>query len=828
MVSENVDLFAENKQLTLVGEVKNIFFAATDSFYKVIQVKIHECDFNWKDEYIIVVGDLGDIQIESMYRFKGELVTHPKYNQQFKVFNYTRELPSTATGLVTYLSSDNFPGIGKKSAEKIVDRLGPDAISLILKNEYSAKELGLSKKQYTTLLQVLNDDQSNEQIIISLNNLGLTSKMAAKIYAEYEEKTLDIIHEDPYRLALEIKGFGFVRADQLAQSLGFAFDSKMRLRAGIMQVMLELTNETGNTYQDLKEVLEQSLVLLENGSTEAIDPNAVADQMIQLVQDELLFAEEKKVYLRKYYYREIAIARDLRKLFDQGPHNQFDEKELEAEINSLQDYFSVTYGEDQIEAIKMALTSSVSLITGGPGTGKTTIINGIVNAYANLKKIPIDPQKYDDEEYPILLAAPTGRAAKRMSETTGLPASTLHRLLKLNGYDNQAFDDGEFISGKLLIVDEASMIDTDLMYLLIKNLPAEIQVVFVGDRNQLPSVGPGQVFSDLLMSKVLPQKELNQIYRQSEDSTIVKLAHDIKNGVIASDLQNKYADRSFIPCHAEQIPTLMTKIIKIALQKEAPIDDIQVLAPMYRGLAGINYLNETVQKLVNPYQAKKHVEINNQNFSIGDRVLNLVNTPEKGIFNGDIGKVVGLEMSAKDPDTVVNIIVQFDELEVEFTLKEMRNLTLAYCMTIHKAQGSEFPIVILPMVSQYSRMFARNLLYTAITRAKEKLILLGEPAAYQKCVETLSLNRQTSLQERIEVFFEDLIKGESSKNSVAESQSNKTDEKQVALISDQQDKRLTVELIQQGKIDPLIGMDNLKPFDFMKKEDEDKINDLFT
>ncbi len=388
-----------------------------------------------------------------------------------------------------------------------------------------------------------------------------------------------------------------------------------------------------------------------------------------------------------------------------------------------------------------------------------------------------------------------------MSEATGLPASTIHRLLGLNGREDELPEETKALEGKLLIVDETSMVDTVLLQLLLESIPEQMQVIFVGDRNQLPSVGPGQVFSDLLASETLPQKELAKIYRQGDGSTIIQLAHAVKDGIVPPDLMQKTNDRSFIPCHADQVSSVIEQVVAAALAKQNKVDDVQILAPMYRGAAGITNLNQTLQALLNPKKPQqKEVKFGNNVFRIGDRVLHLVNDPENNIFNGDIGKIVGIELK-KDRPKDDKVLIAFDGQEVEFGRKDLVNLTLAYCMSIHKSQGSEFPIVILPMVQQYSRMFARNLLYTALTRAKEKLILLGEPEAYAKCIQTLALNRKTTLTTRLwEVL------GKPKDSSVKEATKVESTPKFI----------LTPALVKKGEIDPMIGMDNLTPADFMR------------
>ena len=371
--------------------------------------------------------------------------------------------------------------------------------------------------------------------------------------------------------------------------------------------------------------------------------------------------------------------------------------------------------------------------------------------FAELNGLELDPNKYTQEIFPILLAAPTGRAAKRMNETTGLPASTIHRLLGLNGREKSPSVSTKELEGGLLIIDEMSMVDTWLANTLFKAIPTNMQVILVGDKDQLPSVGPGQVLHDLLGIDQIPKVELNQIYRQGDGSSIIPLAHEIKEGHLPSDFLQNQKDRSFFRSDAYSIEPLIAKIVEKAKNKGFTAQDIQVLAPMYRGPAGIDALNKMMQSIFNPGGAgRKEVHWNETVYRIGDKVLQLVNTPELNVFNGDMGEITGIVLAKDSEDKVDELVIQFDANEVTYKRNEWNKITLSYCCSIHKSQGSEFKMVILPMVHQYQRMLQRNLLYTAVTRSKELLILLGEEQAYVTCVANESASRMTTLKKRIE------------------------------------------------------------------------------
>ncbi|GBG93929.1 exodeoxyribonuclease V subunit alpha [Ligilactobacillus salitolerans] len=835
MVQQNLELLDDRQmqgEFYLVGRVAQIFFQSSTNFYKVLLVTVKENNFNWAEKTITVTGSFAEIREETLYRFSGQVVHHPKYGQQFQAANYQTEMPTSKAGLVTYLSSSQFPGIGQKTAERIVDILGDDALNILLKDPSQISKLGLKEQQQEVLKTNLQADQGMEQIIVGLNSLGFSSNMAARIYGFFQEDTLKTLHEDPYQLSIHINGIGFYRADQIARQLGFAADAPGRLRGAIFQVLYEFSASEGNTYIPGKILLQQTQQLLQAGQNQKITVDQIADELIKLVNARKLALEDHNFYLKKYFYGEWEIATELERIISSNEDEDTTEEpeKLATDLAKIEQRMGIEYDETQKEAIIQALSTQVFLLTGGPGTGKTTIINGIVALYAYENDIDLE-----DKHLPILLAAPTGRAAKRMSEMTGLPASTIHRLLGINGHDDELPDEIDELDGTLLIIDETSMVDTDLMKILLKSIPAGMQVIFVGDRHQLPSVGPGQVFADMLQSNVLPKKELTKIYRQGEFSTIVSLAHAINAGQLPANFAEQQGDRSFIPCSTAQVPQVIAQVIKVALRKGNSEEKIQVLAPMYRGPAGIDNLNQLLQNIMNPKTNthQKEIEVNGQIFRIGDRVLQLVNDPEKNIYNGDIGKIVAIDIGEQKEKAADSITVAFEQTEVEIGKKDWNNLTLAYCLSIHKSQGGEFPIVILPMVKQFSRMFARNLLYTAVTRAKSKLILVGDLDAFRQSVLKVSHNRLTSLKERL---VNTLGQQESDKqdetvpnNQLATPEKlqfeQKTNEKAAAGVQNsdpdavqadfKNSYRLTLSLIANQKIDPMIGMNGISPRDFM-------------
>jgi len=789
VASEQMDIFQEEKSF-VKGVIQHIVFQNEENFYTVLKVKISETNDSFDDKTITVTGYFPLLNKEDMYTFFGQKKTHPKFGLQFYAEHFQKEIPQTKEGIIQYLSSDLFKGIGKKTAEAIVNELGEGAISIILENPDALKRVPkLSKDKAKLLVESLKTHQGLEQIMIALNQFGFGPQLGMKIYQTYKDLTLDIIQKNPYQLVEDVEGIGFIRADELGRQLGIDKNHPERIKAACLFTMEEECLQNGHVFLTKEQLVIKTVQLLKQASGENMDDDLIKKEILSLHEDGKIIEDNERIYLPSLYFAEQGLATSIKRIMEQEEFaDTFPESEFLLALGRLEEKMNVQYGMTQKEAIQKAIESPMMLLTGGPGTGKTTVIKGIVEIYADLHGLSLDPKEYKkDEPFPILLVAPTGRAAKRMSEATGIPAVTIHRLLGWNGADGFEYDEENPINGKLLIVDEVSMVDIWLVNQLFKALPSNIQVVLVGDEDQLPSVGPGQVLSDLLKANVIPTVKLTDIYRQAEGSTIIELAHDIRKGHLPKNIQSPTKDRSFLSCNSKQVKEVVQKVVTNAINKGYSPKDIQVLAPMYRGAAGIDQLNEMLQETLNPpSENKREIQFGQVTYRVGDKVLQLVNQPESNVFNGDIGEIVSIFYAKENTEKEDLIVINFDGNEVTYTKQDFQQFTHAYCCSIHKSQGSEFPIVILPIVKSYYRMLKRNLIYTAVTRSKQFLVMCGEIEALQIGIKQNHENiRQTTLVERL-AFDSEL---------------------------EELQKELPFSIH-----DANVGMENITPYDFMEEE----------
>lgn len=729
-----------------------IFHNDTENF-SIVKVEIDETNEDFDENEIVVKGYFTQLTEENMYLFYGEFEDHSKFGVQYRVDSYQTYIPDTKEGLINYLSSDLFYAVGVKTATKIVDALGVNAIKKILDDPTCLDTIpGLNKKTANALFESLVEHQGFENIAISLSNYQLGLKMAQKIYQQYKEEAISVLHDDPYQLVFDIDGFGFQTADRIAGANGISMTHPNRIGAGCIFVIQKSMQE-GHVYLPVEQCVTEVYQLL---GLYQLDKQVIIDRLEELNSEKKVIVRNENVYLPSLFYAEDNFAENLSRMMKRSVESESTLAELLRITGEIEEEEVLSYGKDQFSAIEKSLHSKVMILTGGPGTGKTTVIKGIIKAYAAIHDLSLDIDDYESKgEFPFVLTAPTGRAAKRLSESTGLPAVTVHRLLGWDGHNTFDRDENNPLFGRFLIIDEFSMVDIWLANNLFKAIPDDMQVLIVGDEDQLPSVGPGQVLSDLLTSETLPVVRLNEVYRQKEGSKIIQLAHEIKNNTLEDQSLKNASDFSFIQANERQMVQVIATIYKRAIDKGIEPNDIQVLAPIYRTEAGINRINVELQEMINPKtEKKKEIKVHDSNYRVGDRVIQLVNQPEDGIFNGDIGEIVAIFFEKENVEKKEQIVIAFEEKEIIYERKDYSNFMHAYCISIHKSQGSEFPIVILPVLSSYYRMLRKNLLYTAITRSKESLIICGERQAFFKGVATIDTNSRyttltSHLQERL-------------------------------------------------------------------------------
>jgi exodeoxyribonuclease V alpha subunit len=804
-VQDSLDLFSEQEKFVKGRHLVTIFHNE-QNLYTVLRIRVDETNEHYEDKEAVITGYFPKIHEQETYIFYGVFKEHPKFGLQFHASHFRKDMPQTKEGVIAYLSSEMFKGIGKKTAEKIVETLGENAISRILNQPSLLDSVPkLPPEKAKLLYDTLMEHQGLEQVMVALNQYGFGPQLSMRIYQTYKEETLSIIQKNPYQLVENVEGIGFGRADELGYQLGISGNHPDRIKAGCLYTLENESIQNGHVYILAKELLEKVKQLLEENQRDQIEFTDISAEIIKLEEEGKLVVEETKVYLPSLNFAEKGLVTNIKRILGQTEYEeQFPESEFLLALGSLEERLGVQYAPTQKDAIQTALMSPMLILTGGPGTGKTTVIKGIVELYAELHGCSLDPKDYHKKEqpFPVLLAAPTGRAAKRMSESTGLPAVTIHRLLGFNGTEGFDHDDASPLEGKLLIVDETSMVDIWLANQLFKALPENIQVILVGDEDQLPSVGPGQVLKDLLASERIPTVRLTDIYRQAEGSSIIELAHEIKDGHLPQNISIQQPDRSFIKCGTSQLAQVVEKVALNAKNKGYSVKDIQVLAPMYRGPAGIDRLNFLLQEIFNPNPngTRKELAFGDVKYRVGDKVLQLINQPESNVFNGDIGEIVSIFYAKENTEKQDMLIVSFEGNEVTYTRQDLGQITLAYCCSVHKSQGSEFPIVILPISRSYYRMLRRKLIYTAITRSKQFLILCGEEDALRIGVERADEeSRQTTLCEKLQ----EVIKAED--NSI----------KNDSIISEELlEEALSYEEVLM-KTDPMIGMENMTPYDFI-------------
>ena len=681
---------------------------------------------------ITFTGYFHELNNMDTYMFYGKLVNHDKYGEQFQVDGYERCKPEEKDSIIEFLTSGLFKGIGEKKAKSIVDVLGKDTLNIILNNPDNLILIpGITKANIDILHNKLKEYESSYETIMYLTDMGFSTKDAMIIYNTYKKKTKDVIEDNIYKLIDDIVDIYFKKIDMIAVKNGILKDDPNRIKAALLYIMDEVSNTFGHCYYCKGELFN----LLPRVIGVSISENNFDELINELVVDLKVVVKEDRYYLRQMWDAETFIVKRFRSL---NSNKEIVDKRLDSMIADLEDFYGIKYNSCQLEAIRKSYTRDFLIITGGPGTGKTTIMKAICELYRQMNKL-----SYEKLDQRVALLAPTGRAAKRMSETTQLRASTIHRFLKWQKETNK-FQVNEYNKSKVefVIIDETSMVDTYLMASLLKGLSANCKIILVGDDHQLPSVGPGDVLHDLINSNKLEVVELTELYRQGLDSNIINLAYDIRNQVINRDIFNVRDDLTFIECDDYEVIPNICEICNT--YKDMNYKKFQILAPMYKGLNGIDEINNKVQDIFNPKSSsKKEHKIGDVIFREEDKVIQLTNMPDDNVYNGDIGLIDRITLSPKK-----EIHIDFDDNIVRYTPANFINFRLAYSISIHKSQGSEFDVVVIPIVNGYNKMLYQKLIYTAVTRCKKKLYLIGNIGALQRASKNTSDDvRRTTIKE---------------------------------------------------------------------------------
>ncbi len=718
----------------LEGTVEQIIFYNQDNYYTVAKIKL--CS----GKPITVVGSLPPLYPGETLFFKGVWVQHKEYGEQFQVEEWERRIPKTLLGIERFLASGLIKGIGKTTAQKIVRKFGLEALETIENTPERLAEIpGISIKKAIKVSTSLKEHAAIQKIMVFLQGVGISPAYALKIYRVYDNEAINVVSENPYRLADDVFGIGFKIADQIAGKLGIETDSPYRIRAGIRYLLNEVSSE-GHVYALEKDFLNKA------GQELGVNELQLAAEVEELIFQKEVFRESVSgitaLYAAPFYYSEVGAAAKIGTLL--GIELRQVAIEPEIVLNDFSAKNKITLAPKQTEAVINSLKNGMMVITGGPGTGKTTIIKAVI-------------QLFNTARMPVLLAAPTGRAAKRLAETTGQEAKTIHRLL---GYGSESKNGSRFqhnekepLSAEVVIIDEFSMVDLPLFYNLLKAITPGTRLIMVGDVDQLPSVGPGSVLRDLIQSQIIPTVRLDVIFRQAEESLIVSNAHKINRGEFPYLSTAK--DFFFIAKEEpEQIVQTITDLIRSRISGYLqcdPLEDIQVLTPMRRTITGVENINLKLQAALNPPQADKdELQFGVNIFRVGDKVMQVKNDYQKLIFNGDIGRIKEIDSEER------SLCVAYQDVDgerlINYESEDLDQLMLSYAISVHKSQGNEYPVVIMPVTTQHFLMLQRNLLYTAVTRAKKMVVIIGTKKAIAIAVKNNRIEeRHSLLQQRIKV-----------------------------------------------------------------------------
>ena len=715
------------------GTISKIIYRNNSNGYTVGLIKIKESDEE-VGKVETFTGVLPEFNEKTIYQLNGTFTTHNKYGYQFQVDSFEIVLPEKKDELVDFLSSDLFP-IGEKTAKKIVGAFGEDTIDVILNNKEKLLEIPrLGIEKINKINNILKEYQSTSNIVLELNRMGFNTKDSLMLLNKYKDKVIRIIDNNIYDLIDNIN-LNFKEIDTIAINNKYDLYDERRVEALIIYLLNEITFEQGDTYSFFQEIYNSIIKYLPDLKSEDLEY-----YLLKLSKQKRVVIKKEKYYLKELYDAEEYIADRIYRL------NNMERRKLpklKEKIKELEQKIGITYDESQKNAIITSLNNNFTITTGGPGTGKTTIIKGIIRMLVDT--CHISPQN-------IALLAPTGRASRKLMEVCNIPAYTIHKYLGWDK-DNNTFSHNEInvCKEEYIIVDEASMIDTMLMFSLLKGTRLDSKFIFIGDYYQLPSVSQGQVLKDMIDSEVLDVIKLNNLYRQKDGNYIIDLAHEIKNKELSDNFLTKKEDYNFIEVDNDYVLTSIKDIILKALEKGYREKDIQVLAPMYKSQNGIDNLNKMLQEIFNPKSNDKNeLTVGNKTYREGDKILELVNDSDNSISNGDLGYIINITNKEKNGNKKNEIIVDFDGNIVSFSPDKFINITHGYAISVHKSQGGEFNMVIIPFVNSFKRMLYNKLIYTAVTRAKSKLILIGSREAFIYGVNNDYVNnRKTTLKEML-------------------------------------------------------------------------------
>ena len=776
---------------TVEGYLNKIIFHNKENNYYILSIFLNDKYDFVEGDYLSVVGTFNDFEFieDDLYSFKGEIVQHRKYGTQLSAIVVEPVIEKDKEAIVSYLSSSIFQGVGRKTAELIVDTLGVDALDKIYENKDSLFNIkGIPEQRKDTIYATIVANKQTQDIILKLNEYNLSNNLILKIYNFYKNNTLRTITESPYSLIKDIKGINFKTVDKIAETNEIAANDRERILYGFIYTINSFCFSTGNTYISKNTLLYNTFNILYSSRNIAVTKEDILSSYDYALDTGKLIEIEDRVFLPEIYYSEYSIYSDISKRLELEDGFDISDSLLDKYIEEVEDELEISYDIVQIAAIKNCIKNNFAILTGGPGTGKTTIILAVIKIFQKIKNYSLH-DLLDESRSILTLCAPTGKAAKRMSESTGFYASTIHKAIGWSTEDEnmEEFVSEKFIKSELVIIDESSMIDVFLMYNLLKIINKDAKIILVGDNDQLPSIAPGNVLNDLINSKAISTVKLNKIFRQSEHSSIINISHSIKNNIPFDILEN-FDDKEFISANKNEMINVISAIYDDLIKGSAK-ENIQILAPIYKGTSGINEINMAIQSRFN--NNEEQIEYGELIYKVNDRVMQLVNRPEDNIFNGDIGYIEEIYKEGNK----VKIVIDYDDNYVTYEKTELNQITLSYACSIHKAQGSEFENVIIPFIDNYNFMLNKNLTYTAITRAKKKLILCGSSNVFYKSIEpTNVVTRQTAL----EWFF---------------TTDKEAEIKELELEEEIKEYILNFQNI--NTIDPMIGMGDIKPIDFI-------------